>query len=134
MLNNTIAFEGILNGHVVPDFDDHPLLTRPTCIFMDHNARPHRAHAVADFLGQEAITTLPWPARSPDLNPLEHIWDYLGIRVRQRDPPVQNLHELELALHEEWNRLPPRTMQRLVQGMRRRLEVVILAQGGYTRY
>ncbi len=63
--------EGILNGHVVPHFDDHPLLTRP--IFMDDNARPHRAHAVADFLRQEAITTLPWPARSPDLNPLEHI-------------------------------------------------------------
>lgn len=122
----------ILNTIVVPHFDNHPLLTRP--IFMDDNARPHRARAVVDFLHQEAITTLPWPARSPDLNPIEHVWDFLGTQVRQRVPPVQNLHELEQTLHQEWNRLPQRQIQRLVQGMRRRVEAVIQAGGGYTRY
>ena len=122
----------ILDRVVVPHFDNHPLLTRS--IFMDDNARPHRARAVVDFLHQEAITTLPWPARSPDLNPIEHVWDFLGTRVRQRVPPVQNLHELEQALHQEWNRLPQRQIQRLVQGMRRRVEAVIQAYGGYTRY
>lgn len=124
--------QDILNDVVVPHFDDHPLASRP--IFMDDNARPHRARAVLDFLNQEGITTLPWPARSPDLNPIEHVWDYLGIRVRQRDPPVQNLHELEQALHEEWQRLPQRKIQRLVQGMRRRVEAVIQAVGEYIRY
>lgn len=131
-LNGERYREEILNRIVVPHFDDHPLLTRP--IFMDDNARPHRARAVIDFLQQEAVTTLPWPARSPDLNPIEHVWDFLGIRVRRREPPVQNLHELEQALHEEWNRLPQRQIQRLVQSMRRRVVAVIQANGGYTRY
>ena len=53
------------------------------------------------------------------------------VRGTHQFRPCMNL---KLALHEEWNRLPPRTMQCLVQGMRRRLEVVISAQGGYTRY
>jgi hypothetical protein len=50
----------------VSHFDKHPLNTRP--VFMDDNARPHRAHVVTDYLRDESITTLPWPARSPDLN------------------------------------------------------------------
>ena len=62
---------------------------------MGDNARPHRAHIVTDFLHQEAVTTLPWPAKSPDLNPIEMFWDMMGRRVREREPPVQNLAELE---------------------------------------
>lgn len=122
----------ILDRVVVPHFDDHPLLTRP--VYMDDNARPHRSRAVIDFLRRSAITTLPWPARSPDMNPIEHVWDILGRRVRERVPPVQNLAQLEQALHEEWRRLPQRHIQRLIQGMRRRMNAVIAVAGGYTRY
>ena len=71
---------------------------------------------------------------SPDLNPIEHLWDILGRRVRQRDPPVQTLNELTAVLHEEWNRIPQNQIQRLIQGMRRRLESVVRVQGGCTRY
>lgn len=122
----------ILQASVVPHFDNHVLADRP--IFMDDNARPHRAHAVVEFLRRNAVETIPWPARSPDLNPIEHIWDMLGRRVRQRDPPVQTVRDLEAALHQEWARLPQRQIQRLIQGMRRRLEAVVRVRGGYTKY
>ena len=101
---------------------------------MDDNARPHRARAVHEYLRQNAIETLPWPARSPDMNPIEHIWDILGNMVRRRDPPVQNLQELTDALHLEWQRIPQWRISRLVTSMRRRVQAVIQAQGGYTRY
>ena len=71
---------------------------------------------------------------SPDFNPIKHIWDILGHRVRQRDPPVQTLNELTAAVHEEWNRSHQNEIQRLVIGMRRRLEAVVRVQGDYTRY
>ena len=89
----------MLDAAVIPHFDSHPLATRPMC--MNDNARPSRGRAVIAHLRMNAIETLPWPARSPDLNPVEHLWDYLGRQVQARDPPVRNLRELEQALHEE---------------------------------
>jgi hypothetical protein len=45
-------------------------------MFMDHNAKPHRARIVQHFLQQQAVQTIPWPAMSPDMNPIEHVWDF----------------------------------------------------------
>ena len=131
-LNGPRYQQEVLNTAVVPHFDNHPLATRP--IFMDDNARPHRARAVTQFLRDNAVETIPWPAMSPDINPIEHLWDILGRRVRQRDPPVHTLNELNVALHEEWNRITQNQIRRLTQGMRRRMESVVRAQGGHTTY
>ena len=56
---------------------------------------------------------LPWPARSPDLNPIEHLWDKLGRQVQAQDPPVRNLQELEQTLHEDWQIIPMEYIRRL---------------------
>ncbi|GFS52551.1 transposable element Tcb2 transposase [Trichonephila clavipes] len=61
----------ILQPHVLP------LMQRlPGAIFQQDNARPHTARVSQDCL--RTIATLPWPARSPDLSPIEHISDHLG--------------------------------------------------------
>ena len=60
----------VLQPVVVPYFDNHPLATRP--VYMDDNARHHRSRVTA-YLQREAVTSVPWPAMSPDLNPIEHI-------------------------------------------------------------
>ena len=85
---------------VVSHFDNHPLATRP--VYMDDNARPHRSRAETAYLQSEAVTSVPWPAMSPDLNPIKHIWDMLGRRIQAREPPVQNIRQLGAALHREW--------------------------------
>jgi transposase len=69
---------------------------------MDDNARPHRGRIVKYYLRHEAIETLPWPAMSPDMNPIEHVWDYLGRRLNERNPRCENIQELRDALVEEW--------------------------------
>ncbi|KAK7113277.1 hypothetical protein V1264_012589 [Littorina saxatilis] len=101
---------------------------------MDDNARPHRSRALVDYLQNNAVTTLPWPAMSPDLNPLEHVWDILGRRIQALQLPVQTLRELEAALHREWLQVTREQIRRLTGGMRRRVDAVIWARGGFTRY
>ena len=94
---------------------------------MDDNARPHRSRAATAYLQSEAVTSVPWAAMSPDLNPIEHIWDMLGRRIQAQEPPVQNIRQLEAALHREWQQFSQQDIRRLTEGMRRRVEAVIQA-------
>ncbi|GBM62442.1 Transposable element Tcb2 transposase [Araneus ventricosus] len=58
----------------------------PEFILIDDNARPHRALLVDEFLESEDIHRMDWTARSPDLNPIEHVWDALGRAIATRNP------------------------------------------------
>jgi hypothetical protein len=71
---------------------------------------------------------------SPDLNPIKHIWDMLGRRMQARKPPVQNILQLEAALHREWQQLSQHDIRPLTGGLRHRVEAVIQARRGFTRY
>jgi len=84
---------------------------------MDDNAMSHRARIMTDYLRDESITTLTWPARSRDLNLVEHIWDNIGRRVKERTSPVQSLNDLEQTLHQEWQRLTQVQIRHLVGSM-----------------
>ncbi|GFU80588.1 transposable element Tcb2 transposase [Trichonephila clavipes] len=65
-------------------------------ILMGNNCRPHRANLVEDFLFEEGIVRMEWPACSPDMNPIEHVWDALGRRVAGRHPPKLSKNWKEL--------------------------------------
>ena len=76
-----------------------------------------------EFIQQEAIKTLPWPAYSPDINPTDHVghsWRY----IHQRNPPIQTVAELAGALHQEWVLIPQQIFQRLFCSMRCRVQVI----------
>ena len=66
-------------------------------ILMDHDARPHRAHITDAYLERETIVRMDWPARSPDLNPIEHALDMLQHAVSARPVQPRTLQELKGA-------------------------------------
>ncbi|GFU97202.1 histone-lysine N-methyltransferase SETMAR [Trichonephila clavipes] len=98
---------------------------------MDDNATCHRTLAVQDCLDSEGIQRLVWPARSPDLNPIENVWDALGRQVAGRNYPPTNKNTLIRALTEEWDKLPQQLLDNVVQSMVRRVECCITLHGGH---
>ncbi|GBL90873.1 hypothetical protein AVEN_27984-1 [Araneus ventricosus] len=98
-------------------------------IFMDDNARPHRARLVRSYLESETIPQMAWPATSPDLNPMEHVWDMLGRRIAGRSVPPGTLHELQQALLQEWALLPQQAINDTIVSMSRRCQACISARG-----
>lgn len=118
----------ILEPHVLPFFQTHPTVN----ILMQDNARPHTARITKEFLEEAEITVMNWVPYSPDMNPLEHLWDELGRRVQQRAPTTRPA--LIRILREEWAAIPQDFIRNLVRSMRRRCQASIDAQGGHTRY
>ncbi|GFS66342.1 transposable element Tcb1 transposase [Trichonephila clavipes] len=103
-------------------------------ILMDDNCRPHHANLVEDLLFEEGIVRMEWPACSPDMIPIEHVWDALGRRLAGRQPPLQTLQELERALLEEWDRIPQLVINSLIDSMPERCSTLLVIRGNHLPY
>jgi transposase len=68
---------------------------------------------------------------SPDMNPIEHAWDFIGRKINQRNPKCQNIDELRTAILQEF---PQERLRRLVRSMTRRVTELHNKCGGNTRY
>ncbi|GFW34540.1 transposable element Tc1 transposase [Trichonephila clavipes] len=74
--------------------------------------------------------TFPWPSRSPDLSPVEHVWDQLKWQM----PSCHSVHDLELAVQDLWAHLPQDNIRCLINSMPDCVAACIAAGGGPTRY
>ncbi|KAI3362808.1 hypothetical protein L3Q82_001858 [Scortum barcoo] len=92
----------------------------PGFLLMQDNARPHVAGVCQQFLQDEGIDAMDWPARSPDLNPIEHIWDIMSRSIHQRHVAPQTVQELADALVQVWEEIPQETIRHLIRSMPRR--------------
>lgn len=101
-------------------------------IFMQDNAPCHKAKKVTDFLRQKGVQVLDWPAQSPDMNPIENLWEILFQKVKGSNP--KNFNELWEALQTHWNSIPQATIDRLIESMPSRMHAVIKAHGWNTKY
>ncbi|CAG9133866.1 unnamed protein product [Plutella xylostella] len=110
----------ILLGHVVP----YAEFVGEDFVLMHDNARCHTARVSRQFLREKELRTMDWPALSPDLNPIEHLWDELKRRVRARNPVPASVDELKTALLEEWDGIPQETVKKLIRSMRNRLQAI----------
>ncbi|GFW88465.1 transposable element Tcb1 transposase [Trichonephila clavipes] len=96
----------------------------PVAIFQQDYVQPHTAKVSQDCL--RTVTTLPWPAGSPDLSPIEPIWYHLGRRVGH----PTNLNELEARLQQIWNEMSQDIIQNLYSSMPDLMASCIRARGG----
>ena len=118
-LLGTIDYYGFDSSHVIFQHDNDP---------------KHTAKTVKEWLGEQDFNTLEWPASSPDLNPIEHLWAHLKMQLAKYDTPPKGILELWERVEQEWNKISPDVCKNLIDSMPRRIEAVIKSKGWWTDY
>ncbi|KAG5841041.1 hypothetical protein ANANG_G00195380 [Anguilla anguilla] len=105
-------------------------------LFQQGNAPCHTAKIVQEWFEEhdKEFMVLPWPPNSPDLSPIEHLWDVLEKQVRSMEAPPHNLQDLKDLLLTSWCQISEDTFRGLVESMPRRVRAVLAARGGPTQY
>lgn len=114
----------VLSRHVVPMM----LTDRRPLIFQQDGAKSHTAHAITNYLKRKRISVMEnWPARSPDLNPIENLWAILARDVAHLGP-VDDA-SLRTCVQTAWDSIPQSTIDNFVLSFKRRKLDVIRAKG-----
>ncbi len=105
--------------------------------FQEDNPHLQQARILREFMVQQQIQTMEWPACSPDmpnLNTIGHLWDKIGRAVRRRINQHNTLLGLRRYLQEEWNGLSQERIRELINSMQQRCQAFVNAQVGASRY
>jgi len=122
-LNSTL-YKDILEKNLLPNAKR--LYSHSWWLAIDNS--PCHKGVATHYIDHNVPDVLPWPARSPDLNPIENLWALLKRNIRKRFP--QTLDQLEDTILEEWIRLPENTVRNLCDDFPRRLKKLYNEQGG----
>ncbi|GFV28846.1 hypothetical protein TNCV_4050941 [Trichonephila clavipes] len=105
----------------------------PGAILQLDNAHSHVAKTVRDLCSPQHMQLLPWPAYSPNMSPIENVWDLVGRRLARDSRPAASKDELLLHIQAIWNSFPQAGIQNLFDSMPRRITALIATRGRYTK-
>lgn len=127
---NAASYQEILEHFMLPSAEK--LYGDEDLVFQHDLAPAHSAKTTGKWFTDHGITVLNWPANSPDLNPIENLWDIVKRKLRDARP--NTLDELKAAIEASWASITPQQCHRLIASMPRRIEAVISAKGFPTKY
>ena len=123
------AYINVLANNFIPWVRDYP-----DSVFQQDGAPCHTSSYSTWWMSTHGIRTLDWVAQSPDLNPIENLWNHLDRQVRKRKPLPQTKQDLITAIQEEWSNISLEMLQNLIMSLPHRIEAVIKAKSGNTKY
>lgn len=103
-------------------------------VFQQDNDPKHKSKKAMKWLEDSGMDVMVWPPQSADLNPIEHLWVHLKARLGDYENSPSSIAELWERVQKVWNEIPASVCQNLIESMPRRVEAVLKAKGGYTKY
>jgi len=112
------------------------LLRYPEAVLLRSSPSPRLSSKVNTKLklAEAGIELLPWPASSPDLNPIENLWSILKERIARHLPRPSTHEAMKEAILEEWDHISEQELERIVDSLPNRIQQVIENHGGHTRW
>lgn len=123
----------ILEDELIQSMDYYGM-NKEKVIFQQDNDPKHTSKIAKECLRKLNINVLEWPPQSPDLNPIEHLWDVLKRRLNAYETQPKGMHELWERIEKQWSEIGKEECLTLIESMPRRIEAVLKAKGGYTKY
>jgi transposase len=96
------------------------------------NDPKHTSRVAKDFIATNGIRAIDWPSNSPDLNPIENMWQIVKNNVEKRMP--KDISELTKFMVEEWEAIPDETVNNLVSSIKNRCELLLEKDGDRISY
>ena len=146
-----VVVDGAMNRHQYIQILRNQMLPRAmgafgcNFVYVQDNALPHTARDTAAFLDQQDVEVMDWPARSPDMNPIVHVWDQMSVWIRGMDdphprgmddiaPPRFHRSWTKQAVRQVWAAVRPGRVWTLVESLLRCVRALLAARGGHTCY
>ena len=128
---NSEGYIGVLRDVLLPSMSG---ISNAPAIFQQDNASIHKSKKTTAWLAAQNFEILPWPALSPDLNPIEDLWGILSMQVYAGHRQFSTVAELGNAILEEWANLDLSLLRTLIDSMPTRITQVITRDGNSTDY
>ena len=132
-MNSTQYQEQVLEAHLKA-FYAQMAKERGSVKFQQDNAASHVSKTTHQWLENNKIKLFSHPASSPDLSAIEPLWHELKIYICKLPSPPTSLQQLKSAVFEAWEAIPVESIDKQVKRMPDRVEAVIKAKGGHTRF
>ena len=133
------VFEGTINGEtylqllkdvVLPEIEASTV----PIVFQQDNAPAHKKASVIAFLAQQNFETLEWPPQSPDLSPIEWVWNQIKMKMKSMKPRPRTPATMRNAILDIWDNLDDTVREKTIDTFRKRLRQCIERDGGFTDF